>query len=186
MRRLRSYLGVAGFAGMLLIPQPARAEILWVGWLGANAAGRSGPGPIDLGASVGTTVAGVIGADFDFGYSPELLGNADSYVVTAMGNVTIGIPFDGTRAAGIRPYLTSGLGLIRSRVASQPYGYSASNNDLGVNVAGGLMVFAGRHAGVRADIRYIRSLEDDTRSSYFSTTVAHLSYWRASVGLVLR
>lgn len=131
----------------------------------------------------------MIGIDFDFGHSPpDFFGNGlNSYVLTTMGNVTVGIPFGGTRAAGIRPYATGGLGVIRARIDSLFSGYSIANNGLGVNFGGGVMGFFSGHVGVRADLRYIRSLEDDNSTNPFSQIdLGGFDYWRTSFGLVLR
>jgi len=175
-------------AGAVSMSVPARAETLLTPWLGANTGGRDAPAAIDFGVTAGTTVAGVIGVDVDFGYSPDFFGNnLNSYLLTTMGNVTVGIPFDGTRRAGIRPYVTGGIGLIRARIDSPLYGYSLANNDFGVNVGGGLTAFLSGHVGVRADLRYIRSVEDDNSTTPFGRIdVGRLHYWRTSFGVVLR
>jgi len=188
MERINQHLVVTAIICMVVIPLPARAETLLVPWLGLNTGGRNVSGVVDFGASVGTTAAGVIGVDFDFGYSPDFFGNGlNSYVLTTMGNVTVGIPFDRARAAGIRPYLTGGIGLIRARIDSPLPGFSLANNDVGVNFGGGVMGFLGEHVGVRADLRYIRSLEDNNSTNPFSQfDLSRLHYWRTSFGVVLR
>ena len=44
-----------------------------------------------------------------------------------------------------------------------------------------------RHIGVRADLRYLRSLEDDNSTNPFGQIdLAPFHYWRTSFGLVLR
>ena len=104
-----------------------------------------------------------------------------------MGNVTVGLPFDRTRASGVRPYLIGGIGLMRARIDGPSYGHSIANNDVGVNVGGGVMGFFGHHIGVRADLRYLRSLEDDNSTNSFGQIdLAPFHYWRTSFGLVLR
>ena len=188
MNRVSRYLAVATFAGLVLIPRAAGAETFLAPWLGLNTGSRNSSAAIDFGATAGTNVAGVIGVDFDFGYSPDFFGNnLDSYVLTAMGNVTVGIPIGGTSAAGIRPYATGGIGLLRARIESPLSGYSVANNDVGVNFGGGVMAFFGSHVGVRADLRYIQSLEDDNSANPFSQIdLGRFHYWRTSFGLVLR
>src|SRR5262249_13888166 len=101
------------------------------------------------------------------------------------GNVTVAIPFDGTHAAGIRPYVTGGVGLIRSRINTPGNGLAIVNNDFGVDVGGGVMTFFASHIGVRLDLRYLRSLEDD-RSPFDPIDVSRLHYWRTSFGLIIR
>src|SRR4029453_19090406 len=75
---------------------------------------------INYGASLAWMGGGVVGFEFDFGYSPnffavsssdpgfDLVG--DGNVTTAMGNIVIGAPL-----GGFRPYASGGLGLIASR-----------------------------------------------------------------------
>lgn len=188
MKRVNLHRIVAAFVTTAAISVPARAETLFTPWVGVNTGTRNVSRVIDFGASVGTTAAGVIGVDFDFGYSPDFFGNSlNSYVLTTMGNVTVGIPFDRAGAAGIRPYLTGGVGLIRARIESPLPGVSFASNDVGVNFGGGVMGFLGEHVGVRGDLRYIRSLEDNNSTNPFSQfDLTHLHYWRTSFGVVLR
>jgi len=188
MKRVSVNLVVAGFIAIVSVPSPAWTDSLFVPWLGANSGNQNVSGVVDFGAGVGTMFDGVIGVDLDFGYSPDFFGNGlNSYVLTTMGNVTVGIPFDRGHAAGIRPYLTGGIGLIRASIDSPRFGLSAANNDAGVNLGGGVIGFFGQHVGVRGDLRYLRSLEDDNSTNPFNQfDLARLHYWRTSFGVVLR
>ena len=188
MKRASLNLVGAGFIAMMSVALPARADTFFVPWLGANTGNQNVSGVIDVGASLGTMLGGTIGFDFDFGYSPDFFGNTlNSYVMTTMGNVIVGVPFDRGHAAGIRPYATGGIGLIRASIDSPRLGLSVANNDVGVNVGGGVMGFFGAHVGVRGDLRYLRSLEDDNSTNPFNQfDLARLHYWRTSFGVVLR
>jgi hypothetical protein len=171
---------------LMLLPSGAAAETLLIPWLGPNNAGPYSSGAIETGGSVGVTAGGVIGADVELGYSPNFFGNAlSSHVLTTMGNVTLGIPFDRTHA-GLRPYATGGMGLIRAQIGGAPYGYSISSNDVGINVGGGIMGFFGQHLGIRVDLRYLHSLEDNTSVPSKPVDLSRLHYWRTSFGLVIR
>jgi len=172
---------------LTLLPSGATAETLLVPWLGANSGGPYSSGAIETGGSVGVTAGGVIGADFELGYSPNFFGNGlSTSVLTTMGNVTVGIPFDRTHAAGLRPYATAGVGLIHAHIDAAPYGYSISSNDLGVNVGGGIMAFFGQHLGMRVDLRYLHSLDDNASVASNPIDLSRLHYWRTSFGLVVR
>src|SRR5262249_55925304 len=188
MKATNICLAGLAFAVAVSHPAPARAETLFIPWIGANTSVSSGSSGVDLGASIEQTVSGVIGLDFDFGYSPDFFGrNLNSLVVTAMGNVVLGMPFDGARGAGIRPYVTGGIGLIRARIDVPLERYSFASNDLGVDFGGGVTGFMGAHLGVRADIRYIRSLEDDGVIDPLNPgDLSRLHYWRTSFAVVLR
>ncbi len=69
--------------------------------------------------------AGIFGFEVDFGYAPNFFesteGDADfdygdSNVTTLMGNVILGIPIGGQTGLGIRPYVSGGVGLIKSSI----------------------------------------------------------------------
>jgi hypothetical protein len=130
----------------------------------------------------------VVDIDLDLGYSPDFLGSGvNSYVLTTMANVTVGIPFGSARAPRIRPYLTGGIGLIRTRVDDPFYGYSLARNAVGADFGGGVMGFVANHIGVRADLRVIRSLQDNQSSNPFRQfDLGGFQYWRTSLGLVIR
>jgi len=189
MTRTRSSVLVTALIYVFLLPRAAAAETLLIPWLGANNGGPYSSGAIEIGSSVGGTFGGVFGADVDFGYSPNFFGNGlSSHVLTLMGNIIVGIPFDRAQAAGIRPYATGGLGLIRAHIDGAPYsyGYSLGGNSLGANVGGGIMGFFGAHVGVRIDLRYLHSLDDNTVYSPNTLDISRLHYWRTSFGLVVR
>ena len=188
MKAINKSLVCLAFAAAASQPVPAGAETLFIPWVGANTGTSIGSGSVGLGASIGQTVGGVIGVDFDFGYSPDFFGNnLNSHVVTAMGNVTVALPFDRAHGAGIRPYLTGGIGLIRSRIDVPLHRYSLASNDVGLAFGGGVIGFMGPHLGVRADVRYMHSLDDDGVVDPFnSIDVSRLHYWRTSFAVVLR
>jgi len=188
MRRVSKFFVVTVFVGVALAPEPARADGFIVPWIGGNAGTGNATGLIDLGASVGATAASVIDVDFELGYSPDFFGNGlNSYALTTMGNLTVGIPFGGTRAPRIRPYLTGGIGLIRARIEDRRFGYSFANNDVGVNFGGGVTGFVADHVGLRADLRYIQSLEDNYSAAPLNQfQFGGFHYWRTSIGVVLR
>jgi hypothetical protein len=96
MTHVRKLLVAAVFVAVALAPEPARADGFIVPWIGGNAGAGNATGLIDLGASVGATAASVVDVDFELGYSPDFFGNGlNSYVLTTMGNLTVGIPFGG-------------------------------------------------------------------------------------------
>jgi hypothetical protein len=188
MTRVNKLLVVAMCVGVVLAPDSANADGFVIPWVGGNAGGRSAAGLIDLGASVGATAASVADVDLDVSYSPDFFGNGlNSYVLTTMGNVTVGIPFGGTHAPRIRPYLTGGVGLIRAHIEDTRSGYSVAHNDVGVNFGGGATGFLSAHLGVRADLRYIQSLGDNYSTNPFTQIdLGRFHYRRTSIGVVLR
>jgi len=104
MTGVNKLLAMAVFVGAVLVPASARADGFVIPWVGGNAGSHNASGVIDVGATVGVTAASVIDVDVDLGYSPDFFGNGlNSYVLTTMGNLTVGIPFGGTRAPRFRP-----------------------------------------------------------------------------------
>jgi hypothetical protein len=59
-----------------------------------------------------------------------------------------------------------------------------NSNLLALDVGGGAIGFLSPRAGVRFDLRHFKNLSNDRTAVAFGTT--RLSYWRLSIGLVLR
>lgn len=150
---------------------------------------------VTFGASLGWMGNGIIGAEVDFGYTPNFFENTqgsgdfafgDSNVTTLMGNLILGAPIGGQTGAGIRPYASGGLGLIRTQVDGFDFFDSLNTNDLGFNVGGGIHGFFSDNVGIRGDIRYFRSLQDNEPDDEFDLAVSEFSFWRATVGVTFR
>src|SRR4029079_11572147 len=92
--------------------------------------------------------AGIIGGELDFGWTPSFFGTKSDFgnnsVIDLMGNVIIGVPIGGTHGAGVRPFVTGGVGLIRTQIdggtlTNLNLNQGASNNMLGWDVGAGVM-----------------------------------------------
>jgi opacity protein-like surface antigen len=158
-----------------------------------NFANDPGDGRNSFGVSAGGMGGGVFGAEFDFGYSPNFFDEDSVFgknnVLTAMGNLIIGIPFGGQRGAGLRPYVTGGVGLIRTDFDGLFEGEGSSSNDFGFNLGGGVMGFFSDHVGLRGDLRYFRTLEsglDEDDNLLPDFDLGNFDFWRASIGIVIR
>ena len=175
-------------------PAASRADGLFVPFIGVNFGGSAGRQPIadaieserlDWGASLAWMGAGVFGFEADFGYSPDFFGRSDaagSSVLTAMGNILIGIPLGGQTGFGVRPYGLAGLGVVRSRIDA-----GVDETKAAWDFGGGVMVFFGTHVGLRGDLRYIRTigrLDFDLTNGIERSR--RLDFGRASAGLILR
>src|SRR5205823_7029556 len=118
MRAGMKALILSAVIAVVWAPTPARADGYVSPFIGVNFANNSGEGRANFGVNAGSMGAGVIGGELDFGYAPSFFGNAgtfgSNYVMDLMGNVIVGIPVGGTHGAGVRPYGTIGLGLLRS------------------------------------------------------------------------
>jgi hypothetical protein len=182
MRGAIKVLVVASVVGLLWAPTQARAE----GYISPFAGVHFGNDQLEKkfvwGANAGWMGAGVIGGELDFGWAPDAFGETiDNHVLDVMGNLIIGVPIGGTRGPGIRPYVTGGLGLIQSKVGD------FDDNNFGFNLGAGAMGFFSDHVGLRGDVRYFRTINnDDSADNGIDLDLGSFDFWRASVGLVIR
>ncbi|HKT79650.1 MAG TPA: outer membrane beta-barrel protein [Vicinamibacterales bacterium] len=190
MKRTCRALLLTGAALLVWSPAPASADGFISPWVAANFGhGLDDGGRGSYGFNAGYMGNGIIGGEFDFGYSPRFFGDqavfGSNNVLSAMGNVIVGIPVGGTTGQGARPFATAGVGLIRSDVDGLFEGSNASN-DFGFNVGGGVMGYFSDHFGVKGEVRYFRTVNDNSTPNNFDLDLGGLHYWRAAVGLVIR
>ena len=55
-----------------------------------------------------------------------------------------------------------------------------------MNLGGGLIGFFSQGAGIRGDVRYFRNMTDPEPDAEIDLDLGDFSYWRGTVGLVLR
>jgi opacity protein-like surface antigen len=166
----------------------ARADGYINPWAGVNFGNDFSDARGAFGVNAGAMGAGVIGGEVAFGYSPDFFGPSGDFgsnkVIDLMGNLIIGIPLGGQHGAGFRPYVTGGVGLIRTQFDSGPLlDISVANNDFGWNLGAGVMGYFNDHVGVRADVRYLRNFSGD---SLDTLDIGTFHFWRAALGLVIR
>jgi opacity protein-like surface antigen len=191
MRRALKAFVVVAAAALICAPAQARAEGYISPWVGANSGTGFDNGRAGFGLNAGSMGGGVFGGELDFGYSPSFFGTQNEFgnnsVIDVMGNLIVGVPIGGTHGTGIRPYVTAGLGLLRTQVDGGTIArVSSSNNDFGWNAGAGLMGYFSDHVGLRGDIRYLRTIENNSTSSTLDFDPGSFHFWRASVGVVIR
>jgi hypothetical protein len=191
MRRGIKTLILAATVAVLWSPAPASADGFVSPWVGSNFARELDGSVGSFGVTAGSMGAGIIGGEFDFGYSPsywdkDVFGNNN--VLDLMGNLIVGIPIGGQKGPGIRPYVTGGLGIIRQDFDGLLDSDAASNTDFAYNLGGGIMGYLGTHFGLRGDIRYMRTINSDVTDSDFDPELGlgSFHFWRASFGVVFR
>jgi opacity protein-like surface antigen len=149
---------------------------------------------LDFGGTLGWNPK-VIGFEVDFGFSPNFFEDTagdrnfdfgESNVTTIMGNLLLSAP-PGT---GFRPYASAGLGLMRANVKSAGGLFNdLATNDMGVNLGAGLNGQFSERFGLRADIRYFRSLQDneaDNDLELDDLDFGSFNFWRGTVGMTFR
>jgi opacity protein-like surface antigen len=192
MRRGIQVLILTATVGLLWSPVPAAADVFVSPWVGTNFATEPADGRASFGVTAGGMGGGIIGGEVDFGYSPNYFGDGDTFgsnnLMNLMGNLIVGIPIGGQRGAGIRPYVTGGLGMIRTSIDG-PFGDDGrSNNDFAFNVGAGVMGFFNSHVGLRGDVRYMRTINSDLGDTDFDPELGlgDFDFWRVSFGVVFR
>jgi opacity protein-like surface antigen len=202
MMQVRKLLMISALV-LMLAPASANAQSWFFSpFVGGNFGGSADFGDfpdgddeverrIDFGATLGWN-PNVVGFEIDLGWSPNFFENTagdanfefgDSNVTTIMGNVLFSAP----PGSGIRPYGSAGLGLIRANVSSATGLFNdLATNDLGVNIGGGLNANFNDNVGVRGDLRYFRSLQDNEADNEFDLSLGSFDFWRGTVGLTFR
>lgn len=174
---------------------PARAQAYFAPYLGYDFGGDAGQCPSLLtdctekkggyGVTFGVLAGGIFGIEEDIGYAPNFFGESSAYgdnsVLSAMTNLVVGIPI-----SGVRPFVSGGLGLMRTHVPlslSSP-STGQSENTWAYDIGGGVMFFLPHHLGFRGDYRYFKSLQAVSLLG-FEIENPKLSFSRVSVALVL-
>ena len=189
MRGVLKAVLVAGVVAMLWAPTQARAE----GYISPFAGVHFGNDQLEkkmvYGANAGWMGAGVIGAELDFGWAPDAFGESvDNHVLDLMGNLIVGIPVGGTSGPGVRPYVTGGLGMIQSKISGVGLVPDYDKKDFGFNLGAGAMGFFSDHVGLRGDVRYFRTINnnDSSLDNGLNLDLGSFDFWRGSIGLVIR
>jgi opacity protein-like surface antigen len=193
MRVITQLFGMVAIALVMFVlaPGAAYAQGFVSPLIGYNFGGDSGCPQItacedknlNVGVSVGS-LGSVAGSELEVAYARDFFGDipgVSSSVLTVMGNLMLAPQF------GIaQPYALFGLGLIKTHVELSAISLLESdNNHFGWDVGGGLIVFLGRHVGVRGDIRYFHAFQDlDIVGIGLGDT--KLDFGRAAAGVVFR
>jgi opacity protein-like surface antigen len=179
------------FVAFLFAPSEAPAQGFVSPLVGYNFGGDSGCPSIDdcedknlnAGIAIGTMGA-FLGFEVEAAYAKNFFGEApgiNSNVLTVMGNLMF-VP----NLHPFRPYLLTGLGLVRTNVDLTPSGVlDTSNSNLGWDIGGGLMIFFGDHVGIRGDVRFFRTFQD-LELLGFELDGEKLRFGRAAAALVFK
>jgi len=193
MRCVIKALIVATAIAAISAPVVARADGFVSPWVSANGGSGFDNGRAGFGVNAGGMGKGIVGGEVDFGWSPSFFGTQNDFgnnsVLDLMGNAIVGIPIGGTHGGGVRPFVSAGVGLLRTQIDGGTLtNISSSNNMFGWNAGAGVMGFFNDHVGLRGDLKYLRSFEDTNTGV---TTIdlngpGQLHFWRAAVGVVFR
>ena len=138
----------------------------------------------------GAVLGNVIGVEVDFGRAPGFFQTGDqglvqgSSVMTLTGNVVIAPPRRLTEYT-LGPYFVLGAGLMRARSQDLSGELSVASTLPAMDVGGGANGFLTDRIGLNWDARYFWSVGgEELRGLSFGR--GQLSFWRVSMGLVIR
>lgn len=191
---MRRVLTLAVCAFLVCAPRAANAEILLTPFAGVSFLAE-GDEKFVYGASL--AFGGLIGVEGEIARTnvadQELLGstvNLETKLTTGMVNLMVKVPL-----GPVHPYVTGGLGVIRvsGEVAAPVLGsLQLSGGEFGMNFGGGVIVFPSRSIGLRADVRYFRTLGDLTLDELVDIgglddlPIPEFDFWRVTGGVTLR
>jgi len=112
---------------------------------------------------------------------PTATSAEDNRVQTLMFNLLLTAP-----TGRAKPYLAAGAGVIQSRLTSDLGLLGFDDNGIGFNFGGGILGYFGSHVGVRADLRYFRTVTDLFKDNPLDINFGALNFWRTSVGVALK
>jgi len=146
--------------------------------------------PTDLVFGVSTAVFwDIVGFDVDFSRQSrdnERLGVGTS-ITTLTGNIALTLPRHLTEY-GFRPYFVGGAGLIHLGLNDFFDAFTGTANVAAIDLGGGVTGFITNRVGVNWEIRRFQSFTYNPPEGEGLTTfgAGKLSFWRASMALVLR
>ena len=189
---MRFKIGTAAISMFLLVvsASSARADVVLTPYVGTLFGGDVSGGKFLWGGSATFMGGGIFGAELDFHHAPEFIKETATEPSVAQmslsGNLIVGIPIRGTQGGSVRPYVTGGVGLLRSTSDESTFFNSISTNDFAVNFGGGVMGFFTDHFGLRGDVRYYRALRDENPDNDLDFAFGDFDFWKWSVGAAFR
>jgi len=186
MNRQRLVFPVFAALALCATAQPASADTVITGTVGATFSGDVEESHVSYGAAIGFLGEGIFGFEVEGTYTPHFFGPdldiGTSNVTTLMGNIVLGVPIGGHNS---RIYATGGVGLMKFRVPDPDVFFDIDRNDWGVNAGAGVMIGLGDRFGLRGDIRYFRDIHESTTGD-FDVDFGGFNYWRGAGGITFK
>ena len=159
------------------------------GYLSRNSGGTlseegSGEATTGYGASWTFGARHLVSGEVELDYTPQFFGPESEWERNSVLTIAVGAIVGPTMRVGdvqrVRPYVSAGVGLIRSHIQSSVESLPMTNPL--AEAGAGFIWFPNRVLGLRADLRYCWDTGDlSQRGGYVDT----LNYIRASLGLSL-
>lgn len=175
-----------GAALALGLPGTAAADVVLTPYAGATFGADAEESSAQYGAAVGF-LGDLVGFEVDASYTPDFFDFAgpdrDTNVTTLMGNLMLGPKFGDNDH---RLYVSTGAGLMKTRVQDVDDFFDVDRNHWGMNAGGGVIVNLGQRVGLRGDVRWFRDLQDDEADNEFDVDFGNFEYWRGVGALSFR
>jgi hypothetical protein len=184
----------------LLWATPAHADWLLTPFVGSTFGGSTnlltfgrtpGDKKFTFGASFGWLSDSIIGVEASASHTPHFFeGGSGSLVLTSgvstvTGSVIAAVPQSIT-GYSLRPYLLGGVGLLHVARRDIAQLETLDSNLLALNLGGGAIGMLNTRTGVDFEVRHFRNLSPDASSTTTSGQSTRISFWRFTVGVVIR
>jgi hypothetical protein len=133
----------------------------------------------------------IVGVEVDVADAPGFFQSGDlhlvlgSRVTTATGNVVVAAPHRLTEYR-VRPYFVGGLGVMRVNITHDFDVLAVAETKPALDLGAGAIAFVTNQVGMCFDIRRFTSLAGSGQERGVSLGGEQLSFWRASMALVIR
>ncbi len=154
--------------------------------------GAASSAQLIFGGSAALLSRGVFGVEADYGYAPRFFERDNrageitgSNINTLSGSAIFAVPLSVTRES-LRPYAIAGFGLMHAAGSYAAFDDISFDETFGgYNVGAGAIGLISPRTGFRFEIRHFRSVQD-APNALTGEDSARLSFWRATVGVIIR
>lgn len=192
----------ACFAFLLLMAHatPARADWLLTPFVGTTFNGSTnlltfgrtpGEHKFTFGASYGWLSDSILGVEASASHTPHFFESGSgsliltSGVTTVTGSIIAAVP-QAITGYSLRPYLLGGVGLLHVARRDIAQLETLDSNLLALTLGGGAIGMLNTRTGLEFEVRHFRNLSPDDSSTTTSGRSTRISFWRATVGVVIR
>jgi hypothetical protein len=177
---------------VLVLPATAHAQLQVSPFAGLNFGGDTTKTSGTAGVSATWWIYTWVGIEAEGAYAPMLF-EQDGFltsrsITTWTGSLVFKAPAGSMMSTEkFQPYLTGGLGVLRPNLSEAGGLAVAKGNTMALSAGIGATWFANDHVGIRADLRYLRGLEEsDLDVNPFGIDFSKYSFWRPTLGLVVK
>ena len=133
----------------------------------------------------------IIGIEASASHTPHFFESGSGSLVltsgvsTFTGSVIVAVP-QAITGYSLRPYLLGGIGLLHVARRDIAQLETLDSNLLALNLGGGAIGMLSTRTGLQFELRHFLNLSPDDASTTTSGQSTRISFWRATVGVVIR